>query len=295
MDVKRILITGANGLLGKNLTLALKDKFQIFAVYHTEPQERFFGVTYIIIDFTLAWKIECLPKEIDTVIHLAQSSEFRNFPNSAINIFSVNISSTAYLLDYAKRVGVKKFIYASSGGVYDQSKFAFDENSPIIPPDNLGYYLGSKLCGEILSNSYIDVFQVIVLRFFFIYGNRQQAGMLIPRLMSNISSKKPISLQGKNGIYINPVHVQDAIAAVIAALSTEKSQTFNIAGPDIVSIRELSEAMGNYLKVKPIFQKIHGAPKNLIGDNTKMIDLLVKPYRRIKDCLSDIPFKKNDE
>lgn len=288
MDVKRILITGANGLLGKNLMLALKDRYEIYALLHSEPEERILDVIYLFVDLSLPWDARSLPENIDVVIHLAQSSEFRNFPDAAINIFTVNISSTAILLDYAKRVGVKKFFYASSGGVYCQGKRPFDENAPINTPDNLGYYLGSKLCGEILTQSYSDVFQVVLLRFFFIYGARQNVKMLIPRLMSNISNLKPISLQGKNGIFINPIHVDDATEAVVAALSTEKSQTFNIAGPDIVSIRELSEAMGNYLKVKPIFQKISGDPKDLIGDNTKMSDLLVKPSRRIKDCLSDI-------
>jgi hypothetical protein len=40
--------------------------------------------------------------------------------------------------------------------------------------------------------------------------------------------------------------------------------------------------------VKPIFQEISGDPQYLVGDNTKMIDLLVKPSRRIEDYLCDI-------
>jgi len=289
MDVKRILITGAGGLLGYSLVNTLKDKFEIFALLRTEPEIRLPGVTYYIIDFNFPLDTQILPESIDTVIHLAQSSEFRNFPDAAINIFRVNITSTAFLLDYAKKVGVKKFIYASSGGVYSEGKRPFDENSPISTPDNLGYYLGSKLCGEILTQSYSDIFQVVLLRFFFIYGAHQNNKMLIPRLMNNIYNGKPISLQGKNGIFINPIHVQDATEAVVAALSTEKSQTFNIAGPETISIRSLGELMGTYLNVKPIFQEISGDPQYLVGDITKMIDLLVKPSRQISNYLFDIP------
>ena len=51
MDVKRILITGAGGLLGYSLVNTLKDKFEIFALLRTEPEIRLPGVTYYIIDF----------------------------------------------------------------------------------------------------------------------------------------------------------------------------------------------------------------------------------------------------
>ena len=121
------------------------------------------------------WNTSILPNDIDVIIHLAQSSKFRDFPSEAEDIFNVNIKSTAQLLDFARKNNVQKFVYASSGGIYGtNSNRAFNESSPITATDQLGFYLGSKLCGEVLVRNYSTLFDVITLRFFFMYGPKQQ-------------------------------------------------------------------------------------------------------------------------
>lgn len=192
------------------------------------------------------------------------------------------------MLDYAKRIGARQFIYASSGGIYGNGVQAFDENAPIISPGQLGYYLGSKACGEILVHSYASVFQVVVIRPFFIYGPGQNRSMLVPRLMDNVALGKPISLQGKNGIRINPIHVEDASAAVASALELEESATFNIAGPEVLSIRDICETFAKYLDKPAVFERASGDPNDLIADISSMEERLVAPRRRLSECLDDI-------
>ena len=153
--IKNVLITGIQGLLGRRLVSTLHDKeFIIHGVTRYNTHTAKSSIHYLTIDFASEWSFESLPKQCDVVIHLAQSASFRDFPNSALDVFKVNIESTARLLDYARQAGVKKFIYASSGGVYGNSTQAFKENAPIVPPGKLGYYLGSKACSEILVQSY---------------------------------------------------------------------------------------------------------------------------------------------
>ncbi len=136
--------------------------------------------------------------------------------------------------------------------------------------------------------SYASVFQVTVIRPFFIYGLGQNRSMLIPRLMDAVASGKPISLQGSQGIRINPVHVEDASAAVVAALDTTRSAIYNIAGPDVLSIQQIAEAMGDYLGKQPIFQQVEGEPKDLIADISAMRSSLHKPTRHLLDSFEEI-------
>ena len=70
-----------------------------------------------------------LPNDIDIIIHLAQSSKFRDFPSEAGDIFNKHkIYSTA--LDFARKNNIQKFVYASSGGIYGtNSNRAFNESS----------------------------------------------------------------------------------------------------------------------------------------------------------------------
>lgn len=287
-DPLSVLITGATGLLGRYvLPLLIKD-FKVFALVRAYPRSPLTGVKYVIADLESAIDISSLPRKVDVIIHLAQSPKFREFPETARDIFSVNVSSTAHLLDYAKSAGVKQFIYASSGGVYGAGSHAFKENSAISSLGQLGYYLGSKACGEILVQSYVSLFQVTIIRPFFIYGRGQNRGMLIPRLMDSVKLGTPISLQGSDGIRVNPIHVEDACAAVLGALGQKVSATYNIAGPDVLSIRQIAEAMGDYFGNKPIFQQNEGEPKDLIADIAVMKSKLYLPKRSLLAHLQEL-------
>ena len=284
-----VLITGANGLLGSEICRALVvSGYNVTALYHVNLRENIPFVKYQKVDFTSYHWIDELPTQIDYIIHLAQSSNFRDFPQSALDVFKVNIDSTAQLLDYGRKVGVKQFIYASSGGVYGNGVNPFNENAPLVPFKQLGFYLGSKACSEILVQSYASIFNVIILRPFFMYGPGQNRNMLIPRLMDSVANGKPIVLQGENGILINPIHVKDASSAVLAAMSVQDSSTFNIAGPDILSIRQICEGMGEFLGKKPRFEFQTEKSNDLIGDISKMRNYLHNPSLHLLEVLNEI-------
>lgn len=287
--MKKILITGSGGLLGKCLTVRLaKAGYDIVGLTHNDLSSDLENVSFITLDFSSSWSINELPDDIDVVIHLAQSSRFREFPEQALNVFNVNIESTAKLLDYANSIGAKKFIYASSGGVYGNSNNAFNENAPIVTPGMLGHYLGSKACGEILVQSYASHFKVGIIRPFFMYGAEQNRTMLIPRLYDSIINGRPIILQGDNGIRINPIHIEDASCAVEAMLNLNESTTFNIAGPDTLTIREICQMFGNYLGIEPVFDFVEGGARDLIGDITLMSDLLIRPKIHLVDVIGEL-------
>ena len=94
-----------------------------------------------------------------------------------------------------------------------------------------------------LAAGYQNVFELLVLRFFFAYGPGQDAGMLVPRLVESIAAGRPISLVAPHGTRLNPVHVDDAARAVIRAVETRATGTIDIAGPGIVTIREMADAI----------------------------------------------------
>ena len=63
----------------------------------------------ISCDLSSSSDFKKLPKNIDAIIHLAQSRHYRKFPEKALDVFNINISSTAHLLDYALTNNVKYF------------------------------------------------------------------------------------------------------------------------------------------------------------------------------------------
>lgn len=272
-----ILITGANGLLGIHAVSRLAEEHQVHAVVHSLPAEPLPNVLYYEVDLSGTWAPGTLPEKIDAVVHLAQSSRFREFPEQAMDVFGVNVASTAHLLEYARSAGARHFILASSGGVYGAGDEAFRENSPIPHHGQLGYYLGSKLCAEVLAENYSSLMNVAILRFFFMYGKGQKRQMLVPRLIDNVIAGNAITLQGEDGIKINPIHVSDAVAALEGCLKLEGSHTFNVAGTQTLSLREIACTIGEAVGREPVFKIDLSEPRHLIADIGMLSEILVVP------------------
>ncbi len=285
---KRILVTGAHGLLGQQVVSRLAEVNTVWGLVRAMPSDPIPGVRYIAIDLSFPWDIRILPEHLDAIVHLAQSRHFRNFPEQALEIFQVNLASTAQLLDFAWRINAERFIYASSGGIYHHSEQELEEGFELRKPDTLGYYLSTKLSCEALALSYAHFMTIMNLRFFFIYGRRQSRSMLIPRLIDNIRCGRPISLQGETGPALNPIHVDDAASAVVAALQCPNGGTYNIAGPQVLTLRDLCREIGQILGEQPLFESVPGNPPNLVGDISKMKTFLHVPTVRVSDGLRDL-------
>jgi nucleoside-diphosphate-sugar epimerase len=130
---------------------------------------------------------------------------------------------------------------------------------------------------------------VAVLRIFFAYGAGQKRSMLIPRLVDSIKAGDPVSLQGHDGIRINPIHAGDAARAVLAALNLEGFDRINVAGPDILSLREISGIIAGKVGRAPVFAVDESKEAlDLIGDIGKMGARLVSPARRFEDGVGEL-------
>lgn len=273
-----VLVTGANGFLGRAVLSHLGSSRRISALVREMPNQPLPGnAPAIVHDLRKSHEPE-ISDIPTTVVHLAQSSRYREFPKGALDVFDVNVASTQRLLYWAHRSGVKRFIYASSGAIYGDSENAFEEDSQINGIEALGHYAASKLCGELLADAYRNEMIVVILRFFFIYGPGQRNTMLIPRLIDSVLHCRPIMLQGDNGIGLNPVYVDDAVTAVEAALELDNSDIINVGGPHVVTLREIGALIGKAIRRQPRFQvDPNTKPKHLIGSVRKMSQRLGAP------------------
>jgi nucleoside-diphosphate-sugar epimerase len=238
------------------------------------------------MDLSSPCDLRALPQQADAVVYLAQSEFFREFPQHCLDVYEVNTVNLLRFLDYARNAGVRQFVYASSGGVYGTGDRKMTEEVIIPARGNLGFYLTTKLCSEIVAQNFSQFFTVTILRFFFVYGLGQRQSMLIPRLITRVRNGEPIELQGKDGIRINPTHVSDAVRAILGALQLKTSHTINVGGADILTMREIGEIIGRALSRQPLFNiNPIEPPKHLSGDISKMCELLGPPRMSFADGL----------
>lgn len=289
---KKVLVAGGTGLIGSYLIEALlSDETYELYVLGRNKNDDWTGknINYLKIDLAADWDESLLPNGLYSIIHLSQAENFRQFPEKAKEVFYINTLSTLKLINHATQTKVSHFIYASSGGIYGNGEEAFNEEENITYQKKMGFYIATKHCSEVILENYFEQLNVFILRFFFVYGKGQRNEMLIPRLINFVKTGSPINLQGANGIKINPIHAQDAVMAILAALKINKSQIINIGGPDVLSIKEIGNIIGTAMQKIPQFivneQEI---PNNLIGDITKMQNLLHVPQKRFKEAIKTL-------
>jgi nucleoside-diphosphate-sugar epimerase len=268
-----IVVTGAGGLVGRHL-LDVLPATDVVPLVHRGSSANVKGTA---VDLAAPDFVAALPKGADTIVHLAQSVHYQEFPDRADDIFAVNVASTARLLDWSRRNGVRRFILASAGGVDRPAA----EGRP-------NFYLATRRSAELLAHGFRDHFTVIVLRFFFVYGPGQRSSMLMPRLIRSVREGLPIALSGSDGLQINPVHARDAAAAVAAATALTDHATIDIAGPEVLSLRAIGELIGRKVGRPPVFTASTSGAEPLTGDITAMSRLLVRPTRTLDGELGEL-------
>jgi UDP-glucose 4-epimerase len=267
----RILVTGAQGFIGRHVVGRLAGSHELFALGRRASDRKTPGVTWLQHDLTQPLEGADLPTEVDAVIHLAQSRHYKEFPERSADIFAVNTEGTFQLLEYARAAGAQSFIFTSTGGVYSSSHEPVVETDPVTPID---FYLTSKYAAELLIANYESFFRTVVMRMFFVYGPGQE-GMLVPRLLDRVRAGGHVTLEGKDGIRINPIYVGDVVDVFEPALMLERSALINIAGDEVVTLGELVRLMGSLLAREPVIERVVGGQGGgLVGDNRRMKEIL---------------------
>ena len=146
----------------------------------------------------------------------------------------------------------------------------------------------NQLLIELLFEGFGPYFRsAAVLRPFFIYGPRQRGEMLIPRLIASVRDGRPVQLQGRDGLRLSPIFVEDAAEAFAAApRSPRRLLSLDIAGPEVLTLREIAEAIGRQVGRVPVYEHCPGSPTDYIADTAKTRARLKFGQTRFEDGLA---------
>lgn len=261
----RVLVTGAAGFVGRNLVPFLARDHEVIALVRSQAAWDSPAAKTIVADLTSPTFAARLPRDVDTIVHLAQA--YKTFPEHADEIFAVNATSTQRLADHARAVGVRRFVLASSGSIYAPGADPVRETDQ---PRPMGFHPATKLIAEQVLAFYADPLEVVSLRLFAPFGPGQ-VDRLIPRLVESVRSGSAIYLSRGGEPRLNPVYIDDLVEVLAKAVGGAGSGVINVGGPTVVSIRDLAEAAGDALARAPVFEARDREPYgDLVADITTM-------------------------
>lgn len=217
------------------------------------------GVTWVHGDFGAAEPARDWPSRVDTVVVLAQSRQWRHFPDGARDVFAVNVRGAFDTAEYARAAGAQRLIYASSGSVYGTA------TAPIDISAARPLYVASKLAAETLLSAYQGSFAVVVLRLFMPYGEFQDAGMLLPQIARKVREGESVMLDRDGGLRANPVAAVDVVETIERCTALDHSLTSDVAGPEILTLKDMADVIGRILQREAVFQYRDAPPALIVG------------------------------
>lgn len=233
--MKTYLITGGAGFIGSTLAdRLLLDGNQVIVVdnfndyYDVSIKEKNVAPHLTDNNYKLYridicdWNaLEKVFKEnhIDGIVHLAARAGVRPSIEDPILYQQTNNLGTNYILELAKKYGVKNLVLASSSSVYgNNKKVPFKETDVVdfaISP-----YAATKKANEVLGHVYHALYgmNMIFLRFFTVYGPRQRPDLAINKFTKLILNDEPIPVFGDGSTSRDYTYIQDIINGIVLSI-----------------------------------------------------------------------------
>lgn len=295
-----ILVTGGAGFIGGHLCRRLlQDGHTVSAIdnfdpyydrsikeegiqdLHGHPDFRFYEHDINNTSFLLS---VLGGQDIDAVIHLAAKAGVRASIENPVGCAHFNITGTQSMLDFARQMGIKTFIFGSSSSVYgNNDKVPFSEQDAVHNP--ISPYAASKRSGELLAHTYHHLYEMSVhcLRFFTVYGPRQRPDLAIHKFARQLLSGKQITMYGDGTTSRDYTYVEDIVDGVLAsvqrahAIEEPEYEIINLGGSETTMLKDLIMAIGEAVDIEPSIQQLPRQPgdvKRTYADVRKAGDLL---------------------
>ena len=210
----KCLLLGGNGFIGKHVCQELLFSGADVTVLGRTPNFVGVDVQYHNVDLYKSELLVPYFQDIDVVICLAPSSLPATSNSNIENEITSHVKSTVKLAEIASEMGVKKFIFVSSGGtVYGENSEIFLTEKSVTWP--ISAYGVSKRAIE----SYLDIIaqntgmKVISLRISNPYGLDQDGSRgqgIIAALLDSLTTSKKIEIWGDGSNVRDYIHVTDA-------------------------------------------------------------------------------------
>lgn len=242
----RYVVTGAAGFIGSHLAEALAEPgndvlgIDCFTDYYDPRRKEENAADLDLVEADLAEDpLDELLAGADAVLHLAGQPGIRASWGADFALYvRRNLLASQCVFESAARAGAR-VVFASSSSVYgDAETYPTSEDAV---PQPISPYGITKLGCEHLARAHAlsHGLDVVVLRYFTVYGPRQRPDMAFTRILEALAARRPFELYGDGSVSRSFTYVSDAVAGTVAALQHGRSGgVYNIGGGSEATMRE---------------------------------------------------------
>jgi nucleoside-diphosphate-sugar epimerase len=296
--VKRVLLTGATGLIGKETIIPLKKAgFDIFAISRIAqaaiPSLEENGV-YCQVDLFNEKDLERFVRKIKPIylLHFAWYTQ-ENYLTSDINYQLKDASLN--LLRIFKKYGGKRAVYAGTCSEYEF------KDAPIKEDDPLNLMSVYAQCKNELREKAEQFARENDISFgwgriFYVFGHREYKNRLVPDIVDSLRDNRKVVI--RSGPLIRDyMYSRDIAGAFVKLLDADITGSVNICSGEGISIKDfaskIAEKLGK-IELLDFTDGVQNQPPVIIGNNTRLIkDVGYCPYYTMDAALENILYEQD--
>jgi UDP-glucuronate decarboxylase len=283
---KKILITGASGLIGTYLVSCLKELIQthnidIFVWVKNDIEKEFLeifdGCNIVKDDITNTSSFSTLPN-FDLIIHSAGYGQPDKFMDDKLKTIFLNTSSTMELFKKLNLGG--KFLFVSTSELYsgiDEQNISENQIGNTNTNHPRACYIEGKRCGESICHIQKEKgYDVKIIRLSLAYGpgTKRNDKRVINSLIQKGLTSDSIKLLDNGEAIRTYCYITDVIEMFWNILLFGKDVLYNVGGESVTSIYDLSKLIGDKLNKDVIIPK----ESNQQVGNPKIVNISIEKY-----------------
>ncbi len=300
----KILVTGGAGFIGSNFANMMAEKGHDVTVIDNLS----LGVTsnladrvkFVEGDVNKEEDLDKTGNDFEYILHLAASSSAPMFVENMYWAYQNNVAGHIRVMQFAKKIGVKKMLFASTSSIYGNNPTPLTEDQEVVPPN---HYSVTKFAQENASRVYskAEGLEIIGFRFMSIYGLNENHKKTFANLVSQFiwgmaKDEQPV-LYGDGTQERDFTNVKDVCQGIEKAMMIDKKYgftVFNIGTHTAINLLDLvamiNKVMGKDIEPKLIPNPVkEGYVKSQLADITKIsTELGYSPTVELEDGIKEI-------
>lgn len=277
---KKILITGANGLLGQKLIRDLIENpsFEVFAIGKGVCRIAGEGFKYLEVDLTdfIQVKKALTKTQPQIILHCAAMTQVDVCEQNRPQCYQVNVKATEYLVEEAKKYKVH-FIYISTDFVFSGEKGLLDEHEHPAP---VNYYGETKWEAERYVTE--NLIHSTIVRTVLVYGLATDLSRsnFILWVKSSLEAGKEIQVVDDQ--FRTPTLAEDLAKGCILIAEQSKNGIFNICGPEFLTPFEMAIQTAAYFGLnRNLIKRTDSSFFKQAAERPKKTGLIIQQAREV--------------
>lgn len=266
--MKKVIVTGINGLIGQYITKPLKDLgFEVYGIGTKYIKTEEFN--YIKIDINNANKLRKIFNKIEAkyLVHLAWDMNDLNSNNH----FKL-LASSINMLDCFKECGGKKVVSIGTCFEYKYKTSPLKENDKLNPTT---IYAKCKNYLREISELYCDKNNIDFCwaRIFYTYGKNENNKRLFPQIINGLKNNQKVSINHSH-LKRDYMFAGDVAKAIALILNSKFKGIINICSGKSISLENIAITIAkklNKLELLDLKKLETKEPDSIVGDNSKLI------------------------